>query len=83
MCVGGIECYMRCVPYCTGMVMPGILLAQSFKSITCFGCATHMKGALAVLAVKVFWGLVSVFMHACHFRLSYKGVIWFVVAVGI
>ena len=51
---GGIECYSRWEPGRTGMATPGLLLAQSFKSITCFGHAFHMKGALAVMADDVF-----------------------------
>ena len=50
----GIWCYTRWVPRSAGMAMIGILLAQSFKSIACFGRALHMKGAPAVLADKGF-----------------------------
>ena len=47
---GGIGWYSRWKPGRTGMAMPGDLLTQSFKSITCFRHAFHMKGALAVMA---------------------------------
>ena len=70
---GGIECYSRWEPGSTGMAMPGFLPAQSFKSITCFGRAFHMKGALAVMADEGFLGLASDLEHAGHFRSVYKG----------
>ena len=54
------------------MATPGVLLAQSFKSITCFGRAFHMKGAFAVMADDGSLGLASVLKHAGHFRLQYK-----------
>ena len=48
--MGGIGCYSRWEPGSTRMA----LLAQSFKSTTCFGCTFLMKGTLAVMADKVF-----------------------------
>ena len=30
--------------------MPGVLLVQTFKRITCFGRAFHVNGVLAVMA---------------------------------
>ena len=57
---GGIGCYSRWVPGGAGTAMRGILLAQSFKSITCFGRSLHKKSTLVVLADKGFGGLVSV-----------------------
>ena len=38
------------------MAAPGILLAPSFKSMTCFGHAFHVKGELAVMADEGFLG---------------------------
>ena len=73
--MGGIGCYSKWKPGSTGMETPGVLLAQSFKSIACFGRAFHMKGSLAVMADAVFFGeLASVLEHAGRFRLLYKGV---------
>ena len=48
--MGGIGCYSSWVPGSTGMATPGILPVQSFKNITCFGHAIHMKGTLEVMA---------------------------------
>ena len=62
----GIGCYSRWVPGSVGMAMPGVLLAQSLKSITCFWRTFHMKGALAVLVNKRY------LEHVGHFRLIYK-----------
>ena len=45
--MGGIGCYIRWAPRNEGMVTPGAMLAQSFKSITCFGHLFYMKGAIA------------------------------------
>ena len=42
-----------------GMATPGVMLAQLFKSIMCFVRVFHMKGALAVLANKVFGVLLA------------------------
>ena len=65
---GGIECYSRWEPGSTGIVTPGVLLVQSFRSITCFGHAFYMNVALAVMADAGFLGLASVLEHAGHFR---------------
>ena len=54
--MGGIGSFSRWETGSTGMATPGVLLAQSFKSITCFGRAFHMKGMLAVMADEVFFG---------------------------
>ena len=50
----GIGRLFRWEPGSTGLVVPDVLLVQSFKSITCFGRAFHVKGALACLADEVF-----------------------------
>ena len=55
------------------MAIPSVLLVQTFKNITCFGRAFHMKGALAVMADEGFLGLASVLEHSGHFRLLYRG----------
>ena len=56
--MGGIGCYRRWVPGSLGMARPGdLLLVQTFKSMTPFGRALYMKGALAVMADKRFLGL--------------------------
>ena len=69
----GIWRYSRWLLEITGIATSGILFAQSSKSITCFGRAFHMKGALAVLAYNAFWGLVSVLEHAENLRPLFKG----------
>ena len=49
----GNVCYSRWEP---GSAAPGVLLAQLFKSITCYGRTFHMKGTLAVMADEgLFW----------------------------
>ena len=53
---GGIGCYGKCVPGRAEMVTTGVLLALSYKSITCFKRALHMKGARVVLADKGYYG---------------------------
>ena len=42
-------------------------------SMMCFGRTFHMKGALAVMADEVFWGLACALEHAEHVRLLFKG----------
>ena len=53
----GIGCCRRWEPGSTGMATPGILLAQSFKSITCFVQAFQVKDATAIMADEVCFGL--------------------------
>ena len=65
----GIVCCSRWGPGGAGLAMPGVMIAQSFKGITCFGLALHMKYALASLVDEGFFCMVSVFVHAGHFRL--------------
>ena len=54
--MGEIGCHSRLEPRSTEMATSGALFAQSFKSITCFGRAFYVKGALAVMADEWFWG---------------------------
>ena len=54
--MGGIGCCSRWQPGGTGIATPGVLLAQSFQSNTCFGRAFHMKDALAVMTYEGFGG---------------------------
>ena len=58
---GGIGCDRRWVHGGAGMTTAGVLLTRSIKSITCFGRALRMIGALAVLADRVFGGFCARF----------------------
>ena len=55
------------------MAAPGVLLAQLFNSIACFGSTFHMKGPFAVMTDDVlffvllaFWSLLGV--SGCHIK---------------
>ena len=71
------------MPRSAGMTLQGVVLAQLFMIITCFGCALHMKSTCSSGRQRVFGGMVSVLEHAGHFRLFYKGRIGFVIAAGV
>ena len=63
LCIGGIGCCSRWVPGSAGMATPGILLAQLFKTIMCFGWAFCMEGVLSVMADKGFLGVLLAFWN--------------------
>ena len=73
LCKGGILCSSRCLPENAGMAKLGVILAQSFKSITCFWRAIHMNEAHEILADKGFLGLACVLEYDGHFWLQWKG----------
>ena len=53
--MGGVGCYSRWEFGSAVISTLGVLFVQSFKSITCFGRAFHMKGTLAVMADEIFF----------------------------
>ena len=57
LCMGGIECNSRWMHGIAEIAMPDFPLAQSFRSITCFWHAFHMKGVLVVLEEATFLGI--------------------------